>query len=668
MSETRQIDTKKAPSKSRILRWIVVGLLAVMALGGLVSWLVQRSLSTPARKRAMQFWLDEYLNADVSLLGDMVVRFNVVRDSRLVFHDVEVEHPNPVFPGKFARIRRMRAWVPPLSIARIYPGSLLLQFNDMNLLMEQGDSGEWSHDGLMRPLAVGNSPFPFPFPKISDWRAEVRTGNLTLRRRGYEMKLGLDGEASARTGRKYFNIHADEMPFSFGRVDSQERLTGAFSPVNLRLAQPDDPGSLPMPTPGYCEGDARALPVAILPFLIDGIPVGDSPGTYTGKIRYDENPDAEATLFLDGELTNVALTAFGLPPRTPFRLTWPVGPRKDGLAAQVRMGPVGYGAFEMDVPLDAEGRPRLLSMRGGYAVLDEIPVFFTEYSRWPAWLSRMFPAIEWHTPQWRGFGWNGTNLQLSLSRATAGLNLRGEAEMMGGRVRVAMMPDQVEAPVTIAAERLKADQFVARLSRLLPETFRASLTGAHVNLTWRGFPSPQGKMEEWGTGMVWSKPVIDIAASGSWWQGMSEVTKAVARDLPDWGGGDASGLLALAARTSIPLDQVSLVCEREVNGELMVEFRAYEDNFGQVTGLIERRRDGVVEGEFLLAGTSEMLTEVAKVNTDFAVALGMLANDSPGLRVSFILNPGEEPVFSFPFLEDAKKLHAQMSGADGTRQ
>lgn len=638
---------------ARNLRWGAVAL-SLAGMLYLATWLAQRSFSTPVKKQAMRSWLDNALNADVSLLGDMLVRFNIVRDSRVVLHNVEIEHPNPLFPGKLAAIRRMGAWVPPWSVTGLVSGDMDLLFQDMRLEFEQNSSGEWSHDGIMQPLASGDAPFPFPFPKINRWNAEIRNCNLTIRRRGYELNVSVLADIFGRRGRDNIGVHADSLPFTFGSAEGGEPFSGRAGPLDLRVKLGEERGSLPIPIPGDCRVTVASLPVSSLPFFVGGIPMEDSPGTFHGLIRYDKHDQAEGALHIEGELNDVPLAVFGLPRRAPLRLSWPVGPKPGGnLQARLHMGPSGFGAFEIAIPLDDDGRPKLLSMRGDVAVLDAVPAFFTTYSQWPHWLSLTFPGIEWRSGRWRGFGWEGNNLQLALSRSTGGLNLNGEAEMLGGRVRISMTPDQPANPITVAAERLDAAQFAEKLSRLMPETFRARIRGSHVNLTWRGYPNQKGDIDEWGTGMVWAKPSISVAGSGGWWRGMSHITKAIADALPEWGGGDSAELLALAERRTIDLDQLSIVSEKGDDGAMAVEFRAYGESFGQATGLFELRRDGTVEGEFLLAGMSDVLRAVGRANPDLALTLELLANDSPGLRVAFRQEPGEEMIFYFPFLHDA---------------
>ncbi len=671
MSGAADADT---PRMAKIPRWLLhcfLAVLAVAALSGLCIWLVQRSLRTPAKKRAMQSWLDEKLNADVSLSGDMVVRVNLVRDSRLMLHDTEIEHPNPVFPGKLARITKIGAWAPPWAVAGLIPGRMRLLFEGAHIALEESPFGDWSVNGLMQPLAVGNTPFPFPMPKISSWRAEVLKSTLAVKRRGHEMVLDLQGVASGRYNGNRLDIHADQTPFSFGRVDTPEvRFTGQAEPVNLRLVTPATPGGMPEFVPGGCELRVKGLPVATLPFFVNGIPIEDGPGVFNGLIRYDQHPESAGALYLEGQLMGVPLGVFGLPPSAPLKATWPIEPERDNLPAAIHLGPSGFGAFEITIPLAEKGMPKGIVMRGDVAALDEVPVFFSKHRDWPRWLSRMFPKIEWRSGAWRGFGWEGKDLSLVLSRSTAGLNLSGFGETLGGKVRLAATPEQEGSPVTVGGEKLEAGLLAGKMSGFLPEAFRVVLSGGGgVSLTWRSYPSGEGDFGEWGLGVVCPKPVVDLGRSGAWWWGMPRVAGAILAALPEWGGGRKNELERLAGAGQLELDQFSVVAERGAEGWLTVEFRGYGDVFGQASGILEKRRDGAVEGEFLLTGESDLLEAVLRANGEFGEVLDFLANEGPGLRVGFTYEPGGEVAFTFPFLQEAERvrgvLRAEAGGGKG---
>lgn len=666
MADTAKTDRKntkvkeKPSPRRRYLRWALV-IVAAIGLVWLASWLLQRSYQRPSKKRAMQLWMDEKLNADVSLLGSMVVRTNIVRRSRLVLYDVEVEHPNPIFPGKFARIGRIGGWASPLSVVHLRPDELDVVVDDMRLNVEESEGGEWSVDGLMQPLAAGNTKFPFPVPNFSGLKATFKDGRLTVRRRGYELDMQLQGVLTKSKTSDQLLIHNDRCQFTFNEVDTEGTpRSGLAAPINLRLKLGDNPGDLPQPVAGRCATRVKGLPVAMLPFFISGFPIESPPGDYHGLIRYDEHPGSMGALHLDGELADAPLAVFGLPRNSPLKVTWPLGSGSDNRQATIHLGPSGFGAFEITVPLDADGRPKQLVMRGDVADLNDIPAFFTKYTHWPNWLSMTFPNIQWRTGSWRGFGWRGDNLQLSLTRSTAGLNLSGEGEMMGGKVRLSMTPGQVDSPITISAERLDPVRLSARLSRLLPDAFRARVNGTGVNLTWRGYPTDTGEMKEWAVGMVWSKPIVDISASGEFWKVTSDIARAIANALPEWGGGQATDLIALSREGGVPLDQLSIVSESDGNGGVAAEIRAYGEAFGQATGLVERRRDGAIEGEFLLAGPSRLLRATEQANPVLAFALDLLANESSGLRVRLLTDDEGNLVFSYPFLEDARRLHDEL--------
>lgn len=659
MDQNQPIAKTHWYASRRFLRWAVVAVLAALGLWA-ATWLMERSLRSPGKKRAMQAWLDTTLNADVSKIDDMVVRLNLVRKSRLVFSNVEIEHPNPLFSGKLAVVRRMAAWSPPWAVAGVWPGELDLLFERPVLTFEEGEGGEWSCDGLLRPLTPPDKPFPFPVPRISAIDAEIDEAGVTIRRRGNELELGVHGELFGRAGSGAATLRAEQRPFTFRPAGAEAAVEGTFGPAVVRLrTAPDSPIGL-RPVPGACEAKVAGLPLSILPLLVKGIPLDGVQGTFSGTLEYRERPDAKGVVYLEGTLTDAPLSVFGLPRQAPVQVEWPASPAHDGVEGRVRMGPSGFGAFEIHVPLDTEGRPRLLSMRGDVAALDGVPALFTRHSRWSDWLSRTFPGIEWTAGSWLGFGWSGTDMKLRLFRSTGGLNLSGEGTMMGGRIRIAMTPDQHDAPIAIAAEKLDAELMAVKLRQMLPEAFHAQLTGTHVNFTWRGFRSEDGEIGQWGAGFVFAKPVVDLAASGEWWRGLSGVAWALIGALPEWGGGDDTELRDFAGQTVIRFDQLSIVSEGEPNGESAVEFRAYGEAVGQATGMIEKRVGGLVEGEFLLAGPSAVLDVAEKANPDFGLALKLLATDSMGLRITFRLEPGKVPVFAFPFLEDARRLHREL--------
>lgn len=648
------------------MRLALLALFALLLASAAV-WLMERSLRSPRNRRAVQSWLDERLNADVSNMGDMRIRLNLIHKSRLVVGNVEVEHPNPLFAGKLAVITRMSAAAAPWSVARVWPGTLELHLRDADFLLEENEAGEWSTDGLLSPSSAPDQRFPFPVPKVSTIEALFEDVAFEVRRHGYGLKVNVDGHAFGRADSPAVTLQANMAPFSFRDLATGAAVAGTAGPAAVRFLFDREKGGLPRPVPGSCEVKVSGLPVASLPFFIAGIPLENASGSFNGLISYQEHDAGAGAVYLNGALTDAPLGVFGLPPQAALRVTWPIAPLHADAQAQLHIGPSGFSAFEVTIPLDGKGNPELLSMRGNVAALDSVPEMFTRHSRWLDWLSRSFPSIEWRAATWRGFGWEGGNMLLRLYRSTGGLNLTGETEMMGGRVRIAMTPDQHDAPIAIAAEKLDAQFMAFKLSQMLPEAFRAHLTGTHVNLTWRGFQSPEGDINEWGTGLVFAKPVIDIAASGAWWRSLPGVSRAVAEALPDWGGGDDGELLEIAKQTIIRFDQLSIVSEKDPNGDLAVEFRAYGDAVGQTTGMVEKRPNGLIEGEFLLAGPSVLIDAATKANPALGNALALLANDSMGLRVAFRIEPGREPAFTFPFLADARRVHDDMTG-DGAER
>ncbi len=638
-----------------LLRWGGAVLLLV-AIAWLALWLTQRSFMSQNKKRAMQTWLDEKLNADVSLLSNIAVRVNLVRRSRLTIPDIEIEHPNPLFSTKFAQIGNLTGYAQPLSVLHLWPGTLEVDIDRMRLVFEQNESGDWSSEGLMNPLSVGEALFPFPAPSIANWVADITNSSVMIRRIQHEVRAALEGQVSGRVNARRVTLRVDRLPFSYGVVGDNTRPEGILGPATVVAQLGEELGDKPRFLPGYCHGRLENAPARMLPFLFPGIPLENVEGVFNGLVQLNENPQASGTLSLEGELRDVPLAVFGLPRQAPVRVDWPIKPSRDGQAATIRMGPSGFGAFTITMPLDTGGMPTAMIMRGDVASLDDMPGLFTRHSRWPDWLSRMFPTLEWRAGRWLGFGWSGSDMLLQLTRSTTGLNLTGEAEMMGGRVRIAMTPGQPDAPVTVAAEHLDAQALALKLSQWLPEPFRLSMSGAPANLSWRGMHDGQQSVGEWNAGLVFARPVIDLAASGEWWKHISTIGDAVIEALPEWGGGDPAPVRAVANTMRIPLEQLSIVAEKDPDGRLMIEFRAYGDTTGQATGMIEQYADGVIEGEFFLAGESEFLEAVIQANPDLGLALELIAMESVGLRVLFIATDNGI-VFSFPFLQDARTVH-----------
>ncbi|MCL2000921.1 MAG: hypothetical protein FWG74_05765, partial [Planctomycetes bacterium] len=506
-----------------------------------------------------------------------------------------------------------------------------------------------------------DSPFPFSAPKVAEWHARIVDASILIRRRGYDLELNLNpAEASGQAGNDLVTLTADRAPFSFGRTGSEKRFTGRAGAISLMF--PINPGSgfSPFPTPGQSSIRVEGLPVAMAPFLLSGIPLENTAGFFTGSIAYREHPDAAGVLTFEGELHDALLSIFGLPRNAPLRLNWPMGPKRPNLNVGLHLGPSGFGAFTMVVSLDASGRPRLLSMQGEIAALDDIPDIISRNERWTDWLSRSFTSVEWRTAKWRGFGWSGEDMRLNLIRTTAGLNLTGEAELMRGRLQLALAPNQQDMPISLAGEQIDAGLMSANLSDRLPEAFRVRLAGSHASFNWRGYRTDEG-IGDWSAGLVFVKPEIDIAASGAWWTILGEAARAIAQALPEWGGGDPAGLLAIAAGVKLPLDQLSIVAEQSAEAYTVIEFRAYGDVFGQATGMLESRPDGTVEGEFRLDGPSQVIAEVERVNSDLALILALLANDSPGLRIQFLAQPDKKPEFNFPFLDEAKSILEELT-------
>jgi hypothetical protein len=650
---------------SRFLVRCGVAVVFIVGVLWLATWLAQRSYMSQNKRHAMQSWLDEKLNADVGLLADIAVRINLLRRSRISLPIIEVEHPNPLFSSKFARVSGLSAYAPPWSVFHLWPGKLTVVAERMRLIFEENESGEWSSEGLMNPLAAGDSSFPFPVPRIKEWEARIADGTLLVRRRRYEAAVALSGTLSGTRDSDRVSLNVERLPFTFGMAGADEKAEGVLGPATIVAHPGAAPGESPRFVPGYCGGAFENIPARMVSFLFPGIPLDTVGGAVSGFVRLAESSEAEGKVIVEGELHDVPLAVFGLPRQSLVRVDWPVGPMKAGLSATIRLGPPGFGAFAINMKLDGEGRPQSMTMQGDVASLDDMPAIFTSYSRWPDWVSRTFSSVEWRAGRWLGFGWSGTDMHLRLIRTVAGLNLTGEAGLMGGRVRIAMSPDQPGSPVIVAAERLDASQLVQKLSQWIPGGFPLRMSGGSANMSWRGVLDSAGGVDEWGVGLVFAQPVLDTAASGAWWRGLAGIPNAVVGALPEWGGGDAASLRALSEKASIPVEQLSVVMEKGGDGAMFVEFRVYGDVTGQATGLVEVYPDGMVEGEIHIAGDSALIDATMEANPLLGHALRTIAGETQGLRVLFSVAEDGNVVFSFPFLDDARRLRAALDGDGG---
>ncbi|MDR1534641.1 MAG: hypothetical protein LBU64_06020 [Planctomycetota bacterium] len=628
---------------------------AILFLAGaawLAAWLTQRSLRSPARKRAVKSWLDDRLNADVSLLGAMSARINLLRPSRLVLENVEIDHPNAVFPGKFLVAGRIEALIAPWSLVGLWPDRLGVGIRDFILSVEGDETGEWSLDGLARPVGPGegHADFPFPEPSFSSWRMELSGGLLYLRRHGRELEIPLDGELGGSAGNRGISLRLAGAGLTLrdGTESGRERR-GRMESVSVLFSR-----ALPLPLPERCDIEVSDLPLSLLHFLAAGFPLEDIPGNFTGSLRIRPFPGALALLSMEGELREAQLAAFGLPRQVPLRLSWPLGPKRDDLKAEIRLGPPGFGSFEITLPLDRTGNFKLLGLRGDVAVLDSMSDLLRLQAEWPKWLTLVFPSVEWVSSGWLGFGWSGGGMRLSLAGSAAGLRLTGEADFLGGRARLEMIPGRPEAPIGVTLENGEARQFAEAVSPWLPESFRVKVQSGGFAFNYRALPDGEGNFPDWGAGLVFSNQEIRLAESGSWWGGLAGIAKAISEALPDWGGGDGSGILRLTTQPLWLANQMSVVVNRNRDGMFGLEYRAHGEVFGQSAGYLEKSGDGDWLGEIVFFGPSRLVEETKKANPDLGGTLEELSRGS-GIRTVFRVPAQGEPDFSFPFLEAARE-------------
>lgn len=265
-----------------------------------------------------------------------------------------------------------------------------------------------------------------------------------------------------------------------------------------------------------------------------------------------------------------------------------------------------------------------------------------------------------------GYGWEGENFRLSLSRSTGGMNLLGEADMMGGQAKMAVNPGK-ELPlrVTVAAKNLDGRALAAKLSKLVPDPWAASLTGGRASLTWRGALAPPGEKGEWNFGFVLSKPEIDVAASGEWWRKLFALPGVIADALPAWGGGDEASLREAMNPARFGFDQLSIVSVSDEDTGVRVEFVAQGPEGGEAGGWVEKTGEGGARGELFIVGSARIVDAARKANPELGKVLGMLSGTPEGLHVSFTYLPDRGLEFTYPFLQDAQRIRGELERLNG---
>lgn len=663
---TEASPAKKGAAK-RVPRWALRWGLAVLLLAGfawLAVWLTERTYKSANKRRNLQSWLEDSLNTDVSILDGMVVRLNLVRPSRLELRKVEVDHPNAIFPGKFVTLDRVGVWPPPWSVFHLWDSRLDIAAEGMVVNIEENESGEWNTAGLMNPLAAADSAFPFPIPKFTRWRATLSGTELVFSRPDGELRFDMDAEITGAVGGDEVTLRARNVAFNYVLDEGEAGRSGGIDAFTLTARLGRRAGGSPSIVPVHCEARIRDLPISMLPFLFGRIPLERTPGLFTGQLALKETAAGSGShqLTIAGEIRDAPLSLFGLPGTAAVRVDWPFGRAAADGEARMHFGPSGFGGFDMSIPLDSQGKPRLLAMRGDVAALDDLPSLLTRHSRWLDWLSLTFPAVEWHSGKWLGFGWSGNDMQLALTRTGAGLNLSGEAELLQGKVRLAMTPGQGPGQITLAAEKMDAQLLAVKLSQTLPEWYRVPLTGQGASFTWRGTYADEGGERNggWSLALVFAKPVIDPKGGGEWWRRLLDVPVAIADALPGWGGGDPEPLRRFGAGGPLALEQLSVVTERAPSGAKRVEFVTFGERLGEAGGWFEDRPGKPVAGEIYFTGDSALLSAVEKANRIFGLTLRLLAKRSLGLRLTFAVDPEKGPEFKLPFLDDAKSLGMEL--------
>jgi hypothetical protein len=516
----------------------------------------------------------------------------------------------------------------------------------------------------MAPLSRRIVSFPFPQPWLSGFHANIEGGSLTLSRRGRQLELMLDLMVeSGRDSRKIVVLPAN-LPFRLTTTDSSEVSEGMIRlerATSLFSLTPD--GQVQF-DPGQTEFKVENLPLSSLPFFLNGVPRIVFPGFYSGLIRL--NSDAEDPfLKLEGEIRDAPLAIFGLPGNTPLRLDLPLGKSGLGRQAKVHLGSSGYGGFNINATLNTEGSPTRLEFKGDIVSLENLASLLAG-GGWPEWLSAMTPALVWQADKWRGFGWEGDDFNFTLTRSPGGINLVGEAALLGGRIKVGMGPgDDSRGLVSILAGRIDSEVTASRLSALLPEIWRPLLTGGVASLSWRG-PIPTSERTDFpfDLSIVFSRPNLDFPGSGSAWRGWLGLAEAVAEALPEWGG-DSAPLRELSQTESLGLEQLSLVVERNEEKEIRAEFVAQDLTGGESRGWMvfpayTAAGEGWAEGEIAFFGLIPLVRAATEASPRLGELLGLLAGSAEGLRASFIFDPERGFKFNCLFLEDARRLEQEL--------
>ncbi|MDR1613494.1 MAG: hypothetical protein LBT97_12040 [Planctomycetota bacterium] len=647
----RESKIRKPDRRRRIVKWVALFVLAAGCIW-LATWFFERSLNSHRRHRRLQSWMDDHLNADVSNLESIRVRLNPLRSSRLTISGLEIEHPNIIFPGKFAVARQINVWIGPLALLGLYAEQFRLRADGLKVVVEQNENGEWSAAGLFNPLTPPDRTFPFPEPKMSGWRLRLEDSLFSLRRRGYDLSLELNLDLDGAGGNRVV-LQPAEIPFTLRREGLSGEYKGGISSAGASFKVSGGLGPEFRLIPEHCEFKVENLPLSILPFFVQAMPAEDLPGKFHGMIRVTDEPGTGMTVVCEGEIGEASLAIFGLPRSAPIRIEWPLGDLRDRTAS-VHLGPPGFGGFDFRLPFDSQGVPKLLLMHGDVASLSDVPAIFNRHLPWLEWMSRVFPMIEWKAETWLGFGWSGDNLSVSLSRSTAGMNLFGEAEMMGGRVRMAMNPGHGNGIATIAAERLDPQLLAVKLSQLLPENWKVALSGAHCNLTWRGYLPGDPRENNWTSTLVVSRPSVDVDNSGPWWRGLHAIMEEIAA-MARKRGGDPASLDALRAARILSLEQISAVSANGEDGP-SVEFLAHGGVLGEIAGEIERGAEGNWQGRLTMVGPSEIISAAKVDDSEFGRMLDLLSATPDGMVVTFAEDEKGGIGFHYRFLDDAARL------------
>lgn len=672
-------DSTPAPIvPQRSGRWVWLFVTVVLLILSLLffRWVYNRSMNSAKRQRDMRQWVDNALNTDGSFFVGMEARLNLAAVLRLTLHDLEVEHPNVLFPGKFITTPWVRWRLPLLSTWGMIPGQLTVECEDLVVKLAQDDSGEWNVDGLFGDGTGAESSYPFGKPAITDWQVELRNAMVQIQRNNSVFEFALDGSLINDKPNGHVTGHFRSIPFLFRNTGSRLAWNGTVKPNILSGWVFPRPGGGVDIAPDFCEVQIENMPLSALRFFSRGMPVAWSPVNYAGLLRMtgrlDENgaPQSDYAIF-DGKLEGAAIPVLGLIDPIMVKGVWPFPKTGDPDKSKGigRLGPGGFGGADIAVSLDATGVPQRLEIKSDVGVLDELSPFLSNSSPWGGWLASVFREVEWVAGEWRGFGWSGQKLAVQYSSSTGTPAFNGTAEMGGGRMSFSSSSAAKRFPYLVVLEDAKVDSVMEPLMGQLPEEFRFDHVGGKMNVTWRGSSLPKKVAFPWEMAMVISNVQLRPTKSGAWWSSLGGLPMALAeaaRGFP----GETDPDFSPEPLEAVPFEQISLIIRRDEAMIVRIEVMARSSDLGEIAGWMECDANQSWSGEISIRGKSRLVEEAAQMNSRFGAALRILAGTENGIAIAFSQDASGKMRFDTTLLNDALKIDSitnKRDEGDGSR-